>query len=60
MALNRCFDDQEVKTQQYGITISGDQTNAAVLDNQLAGNLIAPMDETGLGTQTNYSTRLLP
>lgn len=38
---NRCYDDQSVKTQTYGIAMKDNVTQAQVFDNDLRGNLTA-------------------
>jgi hypothetical protein len=41
IALNRCFDNQETPTQQYGITLKDLTTEALVVDNDVRGNATA-------------------
>ena len=35
---NRCYDDQPVKTQAYGVITSGTSTNNVITFNDLRGN----------------------
>jgi parallel beta-helix repeat protein len=51
---NHCFDDQGVKTQQYGIIIADNQTELLLGVNYLVGNLTGTILQTGIGTTSNY------
>lgn len=49
IAQNRCYDDQAVKTQDWGCIVAGNQTNTQIYDNNFAGNAVAGIDESGIG-----------
>jgi parallel beta-helix repeat protein len=38
---NNCFDDQDVPTQQYGISVDGNTSNSLILGNYATGNAAA-------------------
>lgn len=48
---NRCYDDQTVKTQTYGVSLEGTQANfVSVMGNNLNGNATDAIHDDGAGT----------
>ncbi len=51
---NRCYDDQSVKTQTYGIAMKDNVTQAQIFDNDVRGNLTAGVLNNVVDDSTLY------
>lgn len=57
---NRCFDDQEVKTQLYGVLETGTADKNTILGNDLTGNKEAPISYVGVNSVVGANQGVSP